>query len=314
MNKSGNFRPSLLERAAERYDMRAENAPVRAADPPASEPPVEAPSVWPLANPEAPVRIEAAPAAPASPAAGKGRSVRVDHALLREHGLIDSDGPISGLAEEFRILKRQLLLGVRERRSRNAATAQTILVCSAQPDEGKTFCAVNLALSMAAEEDIEVLLVDADFANPGIAGLLGLKAGPGLIDAIADPECDVNKLIIKTDIGSLSFLSAGRQANNATELVASDRTAEVFAALTGRHPQRVIILDSPPALVASPASVLASHAGQVMLVVRADKTIESDLREAVTLLSACDSISLVLNRTSLAVGGRRFGSYYGQVE
>jgi exopolysaccharide/PEP-CTERM locus tyrosine autokinase len=304
MNKPSNFRPSLLERAAQRYDLRADAVqPTRPAAQPESEP------REPAADAPKP---DPAPAALQTP--GKSRSVRLDHDLLRERGLIDSDAPISALAEEFRILKRQLLLGVRDRRASEGAKAQSILVCSAQPEDGKTFCAVNLALSMAAEEDIEVLLIDADFANPAIAPLLGIKPGPGLIDAIADPECDVNKLVIKTDIGSLSYLSAGRRANNATELVASDRTADVFEALTSHNPQRVIILDSPPALVASPASVLASHAGQVMLVVRADKTIESDLREAVHLLSACDSISLVLNRTSLAVGGRKFGSYYGQVE
>jgi len=312
MNKPSNFKPSLIERAAQQYDLRAQApAPRTASLRPAEETVEQAPAEWPMAPVEAaPVEQAAVP----PKASGKSRSVRLDHALLRERGLIDSDTPISALAEEFRILKRQLLLGVRDRKATDGAKGQSILVCSAQPDDGKTFCAVNLALSMAAEEDIEVLLIDADFANPAIGPLLGIKPGPGLIDAIADPDCDINKLVIKTDIGSLSYLSAGRRANNATELVASERTADIFDALTSRNPNRVIILDSPPALVASPASVLAAHAGQVMLVVRADKTIESDLREAVSLLSACDSISLVLNRTSLAVGGRKFGSYYGSGE
>ena len=67
-------------------------------------------------------------------------------------------------------------------------------------------------------------------------------------------------------------------------------------------------------LCASPASVLALHVGQVMLVVRADQTSESDLRAAVNTLDACEHIQLVLNAVALQPGGRRFGSYYGYGE
>ena len=309
MNKPSNFKGkgSILERAAALYDLGVGAAAPR---PEAAEPADQAlapdvPPVWPIAAP---------PSEFPRGAASSNRRVSIDRPLLRQHGLVDPDGPISGLAEEFRIIKRQLLLGTKGGTGIDETKRQNILVCSAQPDEGKTYCAVNLALSMAVEKDIEVLLIDADFANPNIPALLGVKAGVGLTDAIADPGRDVNRLVIQTDIGSLSVLPAGRQANNVTELIASARTSEVLRALALNHPRRVLIFDSPPALVASPASVLASHAGQVMMVVRADRTTEADLREAVTLLSACDSISLVLNRASLAVGGRRFGSYYGQSE
>jgi Mrp family chromosome partitioning ATPase len=165
---------------------------------------------------------------------------------------------------------------------------------------------------MAGEKDLEVLLVDGDFAKPEIPALLGVRPGPGFSDAIADKAIDVNSLVIPTDIKGLSLLPAGRRANDITELLASARTSEVLRDLADGHDNRIIIFDSPPALVASPASVLASHAGQIMLVVRADRTTEGDVREALSLLSACGSISLMLNRTSLAVSGRRFGSYYEQ--
>ena len=139
-----------------------------------------------------------------------------------------------------------------------------------------------------------------------------MTEAPGLLDALADPAAVIERYVIPTDIPQLSLLPAGTKSNNDTELVASKRTGEVIATLLGADPKRLLIFDSPPALAATPASVLANHAGQVMLVVRADRTTEGDLREAVALLEGCDHIQLVLNAVSFAPGGRRFGGYYGQ--
>jgi protein-tyrosine kinase len=235
----------------------------------------------------------------------------VDREGLLDAGYILPDAPVSALAEEFRIIKRQLLLKVSGQGELPEDKRQTILVCSAQADEGKTFCAVNLALSLAGERDVEVLLVDGDFAKPEILSILGLEGGPGLIDAIADADVDPNEYVIETDVKGLSVLPAGRQANDVTELLASERTKEVLAALVRNHPKRVVIFDSPPALMASPASVLATHVGQAVIIVRADETTEADLKEAVALLSGCEHVSLMLNAAAFAVGARRFGSYYG---
>jgi exopolysaccharide/PEP-CTERM locus tyrosine autokinase len=237
----------------------------------------------------------------------------VNHKGLLDAGYIVPDAPVSTLAEEFRIIKRQLLLKVSGGSEVAADKRQTVLVCSAQPDEGKTFCALNLALSLAAERDVEVLLVDGDFAKPEILTILGIDDGPGLIDAVAEPDADVNSFVVATDIPGLSVLPAGRQANNVTELLASSRTRQVLSDLTRRHPRRIVIFDSPPALMASAASVLASQVGQVLLIVRADETTEANLKEAVALLSACDHLSLMLNGAGVAATSRRFGSYgYGQ--
>jgi Mrp family chromosome partitioning ATPase len=194
----------------------------------------------------------------------------------------------------------------------SAEKRRTILVCSAQPDEGKTFCAVNLAISLAGERDMEVLLVDADFPKPEVLSILGLEAqGAGFVDALADPSLDPERLVIRTDIGGLCVLPSGRYENDVPELLGSDRTARVLARLTAGRPQRIVIFDSPPALMASAAAALAAHVGQLVLVVRADQTNEADLKEAAGLLSGCPQISLLLNGTGFAATGRRFGSYYG---
>jgi len=269
----------------------------------------DAPAFKPLDEPS----TEAAPPAEpvAAPRPASGRRAPVDRASLREGGFILPDAPVGSLAEEFRIVKRQLLQAASGKTGIADDKRQTILVCSAAENEGKTFCAVNLAISMASEKDVEVLLVDGDFSKPEILSVLGLEGGPGLIDAIAHPDLDPESLIIRTDIERLSVLPAGQQANNVSELLASRRTRQVMDALTSGHPRRIVIFDSPPALMASPASILAGKVGQAVLVVRADRTTEAELRDAIGLLSGCEHISLVLNAAAFAATGRRFGTYYG---
>jgi protein-tyrosine kinase len=319
MNKHSALRSSgsLLERAAEIYDFGSAMRPVRGLEPrpepeihaKASDPVPAAPAAAPAPKAEAPAPTRPEPVQPAPRASG--RRGKVDRERLSEAGYVMPDAAVTGLAEEFRIIKRQLLLGAGGKTELPEEKRRSILVCSAQPDEGKSFCAVNLALSLANEKDVDVLLVDGDFPKPEILSTLGLEGGAGLTDAIADPGIDPESLVIQTDIEGLSVLPAGRHVNDVTELLASGRTREVLAALVRGRPRRLVIFDSPPALMASPATVLASHVGQLVMVVRADLTTEADLKEAVGLLSGCEDISLILNGAGFAASGRRFGSYYG---
>ncbi|GAA0300778.1 hypothetical protein GCM10009087_08230 [Sphingomonas oligophenolica] len=299
---------SLLERAADLYDFGA---------------PPRAPQAQPVPMPEEPDSTLPAPKPIRGPAHEEAPLPRprleresglasIDRGMLAEKGLLVPGAPIGALVEEFRQVKRQLVQTARVVKKVDGDRSRTILVCSARPNDGKTYCAVNLAIAMAAERDIDVLLIDADFAKPDVMKRLGLNDGPGLLDALADPTIDIEACVVATDIPQLSLLPAGTKSNTDTELLASRRTGEIIAALLAADPKRLLIFDSPPALAATPASVLANHAGQVMLVVRADRTSEGDLREAVALLEGCDHIQLVLNAVSFAPGGRRFGSYYGQ--
>jgi protein-tyrosine kinase len=215
------------------------------------------------------------------------RFAAIDRSHLVALNFIDPDGPVTGLSEEFRIVKRQLLLAARGGKGVNALEhGERILVCSANPNEGKTYCALNLALSMATEKDNRV-------------------------DALADPLVDVENFVIETDIAGLSILPAGAQTNQDTEYLAASRTAEIIDQLTRNDPSRIIIFDSPPALAASPASVLALHVGQILMVVHADVTNDSALRDAISLLSGCDNMQLLLNKTKFSPTGRKFGNYYG---
>lgn len=320
-------RASLIERAAEIYDF---GAALRARDGgfdrPAEEPTpvVRAERVEEVRGVAAddrpltstglteqalePVIVQTAPVDTpilAEPA-GPRRHAMIDRDNLAAQGFILPGGQVTALAEEFRLIKRQLLLELREHK-----LPRSILICSAKPNEGKTFCAINLALSLAAERDLNVLLVDADVAKPDVARRLALtEERPGLLDALADPSLDVEAMVIDTDVERLSVLPAGTRSHHDTEMLASTHAATVLARLAAADPKRLILFDSPPALAASPASVLALHVGQVAIVVRADSTPEAELRETVQLLGSCQHLHLMLNAVSYAPGGRRFGSYY----
>ena len=306
MNKHSSIKSkgSLLERASELYDFGAafRNGPDNASQ--------EAEAVTPAVDPIAEVTVSK-PAATVLPHQ-HATFAAIDRARLASCNLIVPDGPVTGLSEEFRIVKRQLLLAARGGKGVDAVPhGERILVCSANPDEGKTYCAINLALSMASEKDNRVLLIDADFAKPSVLKTLGIENRAGLMDALADSACDVESLVIATDIPGLSILPAGGHTHHDTEYLAASRTADIIDQLTRHDPSRIILFDSPPALAASPASVLALHAGQTLMVVHADVTTDSALRDALSLLNGCEHVQLLLNRTKFSPTGRKFGNYYG---
>lgn len=325
--------PSLLERAADMYGLDpAANAPIIDVSklPPEPEKKARKAKADPAPTPEASTpepAIEAAPAvepAPvkpsprkevvkAAPAIVPTRQGKIDRDGLAARGMVVPGAPVSGIAEEYRIVKREIIRNFAGTSNRPVVPrGHRVLIASANPGEGKTFSAVNLALSLAVEADHDVLLIDADIAKPSVLDALGLQDGPGLMDALADPHLPLGDCLIQTDIPGLKVMPAGTQHMHDTELLASARTETLLAQLEAGAPGRIIILDSPPVLAASPAAVLAGHVGQLIMVVRADETLESSLRDAIGLMAACPHIQLLLNGVKFSPGGRRFGTYYGQ--
>jgi Mrp family chromosome partitioning ATPase len=327
---------SLIERAAGKFDLGSFAPPPvpanlapspvkpgqrhRAPEPVAAPVVATAPSVVAERPVEAPAPVVPVAVAPApvpaaevrAPAALPATRHAVDRARLRDQGMIVPEGAVSGLMEEFRIVKRHLLLQAAELRREGAGSAaQRVLICSAHPGEGKTYCAVNLALAMAAEKESEVILVDADFAKPSVLSALGLPGGPGLMDALADPAIDVADCVLGTDVPGLWVLPAGEATTSDSEYLSAARAKAVLDRLSEGAPNRIVIFDSPPALAASPAAELAKFVGQVLVIVRADRTGQGAVEDAVKLLSACPNIQLLLNGVQFSPSGRRFGAYYG---
>lgn len=231
----------------------------------------------------------------------------INRALLHDLGMVEGAVTSTPLAEEYRLIKRQLL--------RNAAgnpAGRRILVSSAQPAEGKTFTAINLALSLANEHGLSVLLVDGDAARQEAVSRLGIVPGRGLLDILADASVDPADCVIPTDIPELSILPAGTASLRDSELLNSARMMDLLATLEADAPDRIILFDSMPLLAASSAGVIAQFCGQVLVVVRADVTREAVLRDAIGLIGQHNGISLLLNRVRFTPEGRRFGSYYGE--
>lgn len=276
------------------------------AQPAAGFAPAQAPASAPAPAP-AQATISVAAAAPeAPPVAFSGPIQMIDRAALRKGGLIVPEAPVTALLEEFRIVKRELLA---EARASDDPLARRILVCSPHSGEGKTYCATNLAIALAAERDLEVVLVDADVLKPSVLKRLGMAGGRGLMDALADPSITPESLVITTDIAGLYVLPAGSANTLDAEYLASDHTGAVLDRLTRNAPRRILVFDTPPALAASPAAELAAHVGQAVLVVRAEETSRAALDDARQLLSACPDIKLLLNAARYSPSGRRFGKY-----
>lgn len=307
--------PASKRRRYRRADDTIEEAEVTPVKPAAAAP-VDRPATAP---PPAVIEgevVSAAASVPPVPAVPPVRFKGAVHAVRRQHlrdqGLIVPEASVTGLLEEFRIVKRQVLLQASQLAQQGMGpAAQRVLICSPHPGEGKTYTSVNLALAIAAEKESEVLLVDADFAKPSVLSSLGLPGGPGLMDALSNPDIDVADCVIGTDISGLWVLPAGNATTSDSEFLSSSRTRQVLDRLTQGAANRIVIFDSPPALAASPAAELAKYVGQAVLVARADKTGQGALEDAISLLSACPNIQLLLNAVHFSPSGRRFGSYYG---
>ena len=198
---------------------------------------------------------------------------------------------------------------LRTARAATIANSNLIVVTSALPGEGKTYCAVNLAMSIAMEMDSTVLLVDADVARPSVLKVLGLPPGPGLMDVLLGEQADLSDVILKTNIRTLSVVPAGRADKHATELLASRSMSRLLADIAGRYADRIVIFDSPPLLLTTEASVLAAHMGQVVMVVEAEHTTQHAVKEALQRIQHCPNVNLIYNKSRATADAKYYGYY-----
>jgi protein-tyrosine kinase len=234
--------------------------------------------------------------------------VDINLARLHQMGMVTHDSGRTAAAEDFRIIKRPLLRNALGAVSGGVKNGNLIVVTSALPGEGKTFCAVNLAMSIAMEKDHTVLLVDADVARPSVLRVLGVPAAPGLMDILLDDTLKLADVILRTNIPALSLLPAGRNNKHATELLASQSMSALLGEIASRYPDRIVIFDSPPLLLTSEASVLAGQMGQVVMVIESETTTQRDVREALRRLDNCARVDLICNKAR-AFGGDYHGYY-----
>ena len=246
---------------------------------------------------------------PALIAAERPRVIHVGRDRLQAEGLLPSGKMERLVSNQFRHIKRPVIKNALGRGAELVPNGHLVMVTSSLPGEGKTFSSLNLALSIAREKDLEVVLIDADVAKATVSRIFALQEAPGLLNALADDLLDVESLILPTDVKGLSLLPAGQCAEEdiATELLASTRMDEVAARIGARSAHRIALFDSPPLLVTNEARVLASLMGQILLVVRAGVTPQQAVLEAIRYVDEEKPLGLVLNQSK----GHSPGSYYG---
>ncbi|GAB3407687.1 XrtA-associated tyrosine autokinase [Massilia agilis] len=299
---------SIIEKAASRIDLQRASAaqPI----PTGAEPETAAAFVPPV-PPALPLPgFDAATAAPVVRPAAK--TVDLDLERMRKMGLVTAAGGRTQLLEEFRIIKRPLLQRAFAARTPGDKPANLVMITSSLPGEGKTWCAINLAMSIAMELDHTVLLVEADVARPSVLRTLGLPNQSGLMDVLADARLDVADVMLRTNVDTLSILPAGTSTARSTELLASSGMSSLLHEIATRYPDRVVIFDSPPLLMTSEARVLASHMGQIALVVEAEQTTQHAVLEAISQLEGCSNVNLIYNKTRDFPGlDAAYGYHYG---
>jgi len=257
---------SIIEKAASRIDLQRnapavartpETAAVDAIEAAAAAPAVLAP-VAPVAEPAAaPTPAPAAAEDPRPAQKFSTRRVELDLNRMRDLGMVTAAAGRTRLLEDFRVIKRPLLQRAFAERAEGEKPGNLIMVTSSLPGEGKTYCAINLAMSIAMELDHTVLLVDADVARPSVLRSLGLPAHRGLMDILLDDKIDMADVMLRTNVDTLSILPAGT----------------------------------------STPRVLASHMGQIIMVVEAQTTTQHAVKEALHQLEGYPNVNLIYNKT-----------------
>lgn len=223
-------------------------------------------------------------------------ALSLDKNGLAERGYLIDNGTRKSIKDEFRQIKRKLLNNAFGNASKTLEHSNLIMVSSAKPNEGKTFVAINLALSIALEQDKTVLLVDADVLRPSVIRELGIEEQPGIIDYLLGKSKQVSDILYNTDIDKLKLIPAGKPHHLSNELLASEKMATLANELANRYPDRIVIFDCPPLIGVTETLVLANLMGQAVIVVEESKTSIADIKFATEHLNEDLALGLVLNK------------------
>jgi protein-tyrosine kinase len=237
-----------------------------------------------------------------------GPQLTLDRGRLASFGIAIPSSARSRTVEEFRLVKRNLMAAwslsdlTGDRRS-----GRLIMITSARPGEGKTFTSINLALAFASERDVKALLVDVDTQHPGLPKIFGIPGEKGIVDVLAG-NLELSEVLIQTNLPNLMLLPAGRGGPHVPELLSSREMGALLVELMQRLSDRFIIIDTPPCMASSDAAALAPLVGQIVFVVEAHSTQQAEVEAALSMLSACPQISLLLNKSD-TLASEHFGSY-----
>jgi protein-tyrosine kinase len=224
-------------------------------------------------------------------------TIQIDFGMLEKKGFVSTNPQRQLINEEFRAIKRKLLDNAFGPLSKSLKNSNIIMVTSSRHGEGKTFTAINLALSIALEKDKTVLLVDADVIRPSIMKTLELERRQGLMEYLLGGDQDISEVMYKTNLDNLRIIPAGQSHHLSTELLASEKMFEAVKEFANRYTDRVVIVDTPPLLGINETTILANLAGQALVVTQETKTKLVDVEEAVRHLNPEMAIGFVVNKS-----------------
>ena len=236
--------------------------------------------------------------------------IQLDFDYLKGRGFLVPDDKTSKIHQEFRLVKRRLLDNAFGRLRPVVGNGRLIMVTSSLPSEGKTFSAINLAISIAIGGEHPVLLIDADIARPSVSNTLQLDIPDevGLTDYLEDPTIPISELLHETSVPGLSLMTAGHLNHRPVDLLASNNMAQLVERLKTMLPHHVIVFDTPPLLPVTETRSLSALVGQVMLVVAAGETPRSAVNESLLQLENCEAVGLLFNKAPVQP---KAPAYYG---
>ena len=237
--------------------------------------------------------------------------IEIDLDVLEKKGFVSTNSQRQVINEEYRAIKRKLLDTAFGPLSKSLKNSNVIIVTSSRQGEGKTFTAINLALSIALEQDKTVLLVDADVLRPNIMRTLELKNEQGLMEYLLGEKENIAEVMCRTNLDNLRIISAGKSHHLSAELLASERMFAAVEEFANRYTDRVVIIDAPPLLGINETAILANLAGQALVVTEEYKTKLVDIENAVKQLNPDMAIGFVVNKTEhVNLEGGGYGYYY----
>lgn len=242
-------------------------------------------------------------------------AIRLELDALQRAGIVVLGEGRSRAAEEWRIIAD--MLQRRQQAAFGRSLPGALMLTSSRPAEGKSFCALNLAATIARSGPAEVLLVDLDDKPDSLSGLLGLADQPGLHELVASQgvghgvgqSIAMEDVVVATAQPGLFVLPIGRAVDAQRGRGVTRAAIAILERIARRDPDRLLVLDTAPCLASSDAAALAPHVGQIAMIVEAQRTQRGELDSALDLLASCETISLVLNKARSGNNGR-FGSYY----
>lgn len=270
-------------------------------------------------------RVAPVPRAGEDPAGGARPEVfDLDFEALASAGFYAPSDRSGRLSLELRAVKRRLLRRLGRTgagRARGSARRgggrrrNLVLIASTRAGEGKTFCAANLALSLACEDAVPVLLVDGDAPRPKLRALFGLSPTLGLADLLRAPTLEPDLVCLKARQAPLVLMPEGEHALDMAGLLETPAAEQVFARLAAAYAEGVVIIDAPPVLAAAETLALARLVDEVVFVVEADATGAPAAGAALDeLLDVNPNVSLLLNRCLIAGAASYYEAYgdYGE--